>query len=74
MAKVCRRTGKPNYRSEGEAVAGLIKAAASRTVMREHVKAEAAYYKCPFCPYWHLTSELQMDRTRNLDWILANRT
>jgi hypothetical protein len=59
MAKVCRRTGKKNHRSEKEAQAALAVAAGSNTVVRRHVKAEIAYYKCLFCPYWHLTSQPQ---------------
>ncbi len=56
MAKFCRRSGKVNHRSENAARAALAVVANANTVQRRHVKAEIDYYKCPHCPYWHLTS------------------
>lgn len=56
MAKVCRRTGKVNYRSEGAARAALARVGSVTSVARRHIKVETDYYKCPSCPYWHLTS------------------
>lgn len=62
MAKVCRRSGKVNHRSETAALAALARAATSNTAQRRHVKTEIDYYKCPVCPYWHLTSMPQSRR------------
>jgi hypothetical protein len=59
MAKVCRRSGKVNYRSEGEARAAIGRVAYSPSVRRHYEKHEADYYKCPHCPYFHLTSQRQ---------------
>ena len=60
MAKVCRRTGKQNHRSEGAARAALARIAAEPpSTKRRHVKVETDFYKCLFCPYWHLTSQPQ---------------
>lgn len=59
MAKTCRRSGKLNYRSESAARAALARVAESASLKRQHVKTEIDCYKCPDCPYWHLTSVLQ---------------
>ena len=59
MAKVCRRSGKVNYRSEKAALAALARIAQGASVKRQYVKVEIDYYKCPSCPYFHLTSMQQ---------------
>ncbi len=57
MAKTCRRSGKVNYRSEKAAVAALARIAENSSMQRRYLKVEIDYYKCPFCPYFHLTSQ-----------------
>jgi hypothetical protein len=60
MAKFCRRSGKFNHRSENAARVALARVASSPAVLtRRYVKTETDYYKCPHCPYWHLTSQSQ---------------
>lgn len=61
MAKVCRRTGKANYRSVREAEAAARQARDTRSVARTYgrTKRETGAYQCLFCPYWHLTSQPQ---------------
>lgn len=63
MAKVCRRSGKWNYRSPGAARAALKRIAQNRaeTFIR-YDKVEVDFYKCPYCPYWHLTHLRQRGR------------
>lgn len=67
MAKVCRRTGKVNHRSEGAARAALARLATTGSVTRQHVKVETDYYRCLFCPYWHLTSQPQNRPSRSVE-------
>lgn len=61
MAKICRRTGKISHRSEGAARAALrsMQSGALSEFRRREGKVEVAYYSCPHCPYWHLTSMRQ---------------
>lgn len=62
MAKVCRRTGKANYRSEKAARAALVRVSRDVSMTRRYTKIEIDTYKCLFCPYWHLTSQQQSKR------------
>lgn len=63
MAKTCRRSGgKVNYRSAKQAEVALEVIAEQKTLKRSYVKMETDYYKCPHCPYWHLTSAPQWEK------------
>ncbi len=59
MAKICRRTGKRNYRSKKEAERALAEVQAESTMRKRYDKIQVAVYHCLFCPYWHLTSQKQ---------------
>jgi len=63
MAKVCRRTGKINYPSENAARRTLqrIRESADSVFRQRERKVEIAFYRCRYCPYFHLTSQRQVN-------------
>ena len=50
------KTGKEEYKTQAEARVML---ATFRLSRRQGIHTERASYKCPHCPYWHLTSQKQ---------------
>jgi len=65
MAKICRRTGKTNYRSETEALSVALQIVGKRSSVhygrRDNMRRA---YRCPLCPYWHVTSQEQRTQPR----------
>ena len=53
-------TGKVEYKTQAEARVVL---ATFRLSRRQNIHTEQRSYKCPLCPYWHLTSQKEKHRT-----------
>jgi hypothetical protein len=59
MAKTCRRSGKTNYRSETAVLTAITVIKRNPGPKLRHTGVDLYHYKCPKCPYWHLTSKPQ---------------
>jgi len=52
MSMVCK-TGKFEHKDQ---IAARVALATFRLSLRQNIHTERQSYKCPHCPYWHLTS------------------